>query len=214
MVGLMGSVDIMYSFVIILASIMIYAATKELYELTEHKGIKYFRRAFLFFALAYFFRSWVKFSALFGAVDPFTMRALSWISLLLFMATSTVAALYLISSLFAKHLKTRQNEMLLHLTAGLFAFIILFVVNPLVHLAIHALLLLIMVGALTYAHKQKKKNNGLYTIYVLMGIFWMLNLFDILIPSYLRPFQILVYLSSIALFMGMLYRVLRTTGAN
>ena len=52
--------EIIYSFVIIVCSLMIYFATKELYELSKHKGIKYFRLSFLFFAIAYFFRSFIK----------------------------------------------------------------------------------------------------------------------------------------------------------
>ena len=44
--------EIVYSFVIIVCSLMIYFGTKELYKLTSHKGIKYFRQSFLFFAFA------------------------------------------------------------------------------------------------------------------------------------------------------------------
>jgi len=38
--------EIIYSFVIIVCSLMIYFGTKELYKLTSHKGIKYFRLSF------------------------------------------------------------------------------------------------------------------------------------------------------------------------
>lgn len=40
--------EVIYSFVIIVCSLMIYFGTKELYELSSYKGIKYFRQAFLF----------------------------------------------------------------------------------------------------------------------------------------------------------------------
>ena len=53
--------ELIYSFVIILCSLMVYFGTKELYELSSYKGIKYFREAFLFFAIAYAFRSVIKF---------------------------------------------------------------------------------------------------------------------------------------------------------
>ena len=52
--------EIIYSFIIISCSLMIYFGTKELYKLSSHEGIKYFRQSFLFFALAYFFRSFIK----------------------------------------------------------------------------------------------------------------------------------------------------------
>lgn len=55
------SAEIIYSFVIIVCSLMIYFGTREIYRLSQHKGIKYFRTAFLFFAFAYFSRSFIKF---------------------------------------------------------------------------------------------------------------------------------------------------------
>ena len=53
--------ELIYSFVIIACSLMVYYGTKELYELSSYKGIKYFRQAFLFFAIAYFFRYSIRF---------------------------------------------------------------------------------------------------------------------------------------------------------
>ena len=45
-------VELTFATIIVVASLIIYLRTKELYELSEHKGIKYFRNTFLFFALA------------------------------------------------------------------------------------------------------------------------------------------------------------------
>src|SRR3989339_145081 len=61
--------EILYSFVIIVCSLMIYFGTKELYELSSHKGIKYFRLSFLFFAIAYFFRSFIKFIVMYFNIE-------------------------------------------------------------------------------------------------------------------------------------------------
>ena len=57
--------ELIYSFVIIVCSLMVYYATKEMYELSSYKGIKYFRQAFLFFAIAYFFRYFIQFFLVF-----------------------------------------------------------------------------------------------------------------------------------------------------
>ena len=43
--------EIIYSFVIIVCSLMIYFGTREIYNLSSYKGIKYFRQAFLLFAI-------------------------------------------------------------------------------------------------------------------------------------------------------------------
>ena len=45
-------IEPIYSVIIILFSLFIYLRTKEIYELTYYKGIKYFRNAFLFFGIA------------------------------------------------------------------------------------------------------------------------------------------------------------------
>ena len=46
-------IEFMFSLVAIAACFIVYFKTKEIYELSEHKGIKYFRNAFLFFGITY-----------------------------------------------------------------------------------------------------------------------------------------------------------------
>jgi len=47
--GVGSGTELIYSFVIMLCSLMVFFGTKQIYELSSHKGIKYFRLAFLFF---------------------------------------------------------------------------------------------------------------------------------------------------------------------
>ena len=56
--------ELIYSFVIIICSLMVYFGTKELYELSSYKGIKYFRQAFLFFAISANFSSSISLTAI------------------------------------------------------------------------------------------------------------------------------------------------------
>src|SRR4030042_1399496 len=97
--------EIIYSFVIIICSLMVYFGTRELYELSSYKGIKYFRQAFLFFAVAYFFRSFIKFVMDYFKISrilDFSPMIFGQFSLLLFMYFSSMAVFYLIYSLMWK----------------------------------------------------------------------------------------------------------------
>src|SRR3989338_8535448 len=86
--------ELIYSFVIIAISLMIYFGTKELYNLTNHKGIKYFRLAFLCFAVAFFFRSFIKFLLVSLNLDrilELNVPALATFSLIVFMYDSFIS---------------------------------------------------------------------------------------------------------------------------
>ncbi|MCK5698593.1 MAG: hypothetical protein KAH93_02010, partial [Candidatus Aenigmarchaeota archaeon] len=46
-------IELAYTFIVVVLCFLVYYKTREIYDLTGYKGIKYFRRAFLFFGLAY-----------------------------------------------------------------------------------------------------------------------------------------------------------------
>jgi hypothetical protein len=52
----------------------------------------------------------------------------------------------------------------------------------------------------------------MYAIYLMLFVFWILNIVDIIIPRFLEMVRLLIYLVSIFLFMFILYKVLRKTG--
>ena len=49
-------IEIVYFILIVALCLAIYVRTKKIYDFSSHEGIKYFRKAFLFFAAIYFFR--------------------------------------------------------------------------------------------------------------------------------------------------------------
>ena len=62
-IGVDPVIESVFSLVVIAACFMIYFKTKEIYELSQHKGLKYFRYVFLFFGITYLSRiilSWFK----------------------------------------------------------------------------------------------------------------------------------------------------------
>ncbi|MFH1332058.1 MAG: hypothetical protein ABIH63_02115 [archaeon] len=210
--------ELIYSFVIIVCSLMIYFGTKNLYELSSYRGIKYFRQAFLFFAIAYFFRSAIKFLMILfdRAIFDFSPRFLGVVTLFLFMYFSSMAVFYLLYSVMWKRWDGSSKKIyFFHLLAFVISFLTIASRRIEFHLALN-LLLLVFVGIITYTSykntKDRKKGRQLYTIYFLLFIFWVLNIFDIVVPSFFSTFKLLVYLVSLAIFMLILYKVLRKAG--
>ena len=220
--------EILYTFIIILASLMIYIATKEIYNLTKHKGIKYFRQGFLFFAIAYFFRSFIKFIILhfnLTKILDLQLKELGILTLFAFIYFSSMAIFYLLYSVLYKKLDKNQDDQesskiyIFHILAIAIALTITLFKNPLAYLIINLIFLALILIMVYYAKssikdkiKTKNKHNYLYTTYILLFIFWILNILDILIPEFLRTTQLFIYLASITIFMTILYKVLKKSG--
>lgn len=217
------STEILYSFVIIVCSLMIYYGTKELYELSSHKGIKFFRQAFLFFAFAYFFRSFIKFILFYfniqgiflipsNILNPF----IGGLTLSLFVYFSTMAIFYLLFSVVCKKSLCEKKIYYFHVIAIVLSLIVFFFRDPYVYVGLNALLLLFVITSVRASlekSEKETKNINLYAIYLLLLFFWVLNIIDILIPNFFRGFQMLIYLVSSYLFLLILYKVLRAVGS-
>ena len=211
--GIQG--EIIYSFIIIACSLMIYFGTKELYNLTSHKGIKYFRQAFLFFALAYFFRSFIKIILFYfekGELLAF-LPIFGSITLFMFMYFSSMAIFYLLYSVMWKKWKWKSTISIFHLTSLIIATTTILFRNPTAYLIINILLFTFISLTVYLSHKQpkKRKPTNLYIIYLMLFFFWILNIIDILVPNFLRTFQLFIYLTSLGIFLSILYKVIKKT---
>ncbi len=213
--------ELIYSFVIIVSSLMIYFSTKEMYELSAYKGIKYFRHAFLFFAIAYFFKSFIKMLLVyFGAsrIIDISYKAIGPITLFLFMFFGSLAVFYLVYSLICKKWQQKSNVVLsvFYIISVIISFIIINTREVWVFIAASLFILAIAIFGLYVTHKQsneKKKKSKMHIVYTLLFSFWILNIIDMLVNfSYI--YQILLYLASLGIFLVILYKVLKKTGSN
>jgi hypothetical protein len=211
--------QLIYSFVIIVCSLMVYYATKEMYELSSYKGIKYFRSAFLFFAIAYFFRYFIQFFlVLFNARDILDLSPMyiGWISLFVFLYSSAMAIFYLLYSVMWKKWNHSKSRLIMfNILALLIALIGSSIRGMLVSLVLNLVLLVFILFVLFVSYKDSKKGKrgkNLLVIYILLSIFWILNIIDILLPRFLQIYQLIIYLVSILLFMIILYKVLKKAG--
>lgn len=209
------NLEILYSFVIIITSLMIYFGTKEIYELSSHKGLKYFRIAFLFFALAYFFRSFIKFFLVYFNVTEIMRIAPNDFAILMifaFMYFSLISIFYLLYSVIWKKWKNeKQIIYLFHILALIISITCIIMNNHFFHLLINVFILLIACITIIFSHQ--KKNNYTYLAYILLAIFWTLNIIDILTPTLLYNTQIFIYLASTGIFLTILYKVLKKAGS-
>ena len=212
--------ELIYSFVIIVCSLMIYFGTKELYELSSYKGIKYFRLAFLSFAVAYFFRSFIKFILLYFNIRElyeFSPIFLGNITLFVFMYFSSLAIFYLLYSVMWKKWKNKTNRIyLFHAAAFIISLAVVLLRDPFIYLGINILLFVIVLIIVYISRKEvhKKRGHNLYFSYLLLSFFWILNIIDILIPEFFQTLQFFVYLASEFIFLLILYRVLKKAGAD
>ncbi len=211
--------ELIYSFVIIFCSLMIYYSTKEMYKLSSYKGIKYFRQAFLFFAVAYFFRYFIKVLLMFFGISgilEISPRFIGWISLFVFLYSSSMAVFYLLYSIMWK--KWNSHKMNIYLF-NILAFVIAFIGTSFIGFEVSIILNIMLLVFASFIllsgyedSRKRKKGKNLFIIYLLLFLFWILNIIDILIPSFLQFYQMIIYLISISLFMTILYKVLKKTG--
>jgi len=206
-------IDVIYSFVIIVCSLMIYFGTKEIYSLTKYEGLNYFRKAFLFFALAYLFRSLIRFLIQIFGISLTSPRTIGTITLFLFMYFSSMAIFYLLYSVMWKKFHKKQGLYYIFQTiAIIIALISILIRTKFVLLSIN-LILLLFVAFLAYdSYKKSKKKQKLYAIYSLLLIFWIFNIIDLLIPNFFQIYQLFIYLISLAIFLTILYKVLTKIG--
>jgi hypothetical protein len=152
--------EMIYSFIIIICSFMIYRATREMYELSSYKGIKYFRQSFLFFAVAYFFRYFIRFFlVIFTRPETNILSGYVYIaSLFVFLYSSAMAVFYLLYSvMWKKWNHSRQRIWLFNVLALLIASIGTVFNGMIVSLILNLILLLFGSIILSIAYKDSKK---------------------------------------------------------
>lgn len=211
-------VELLYSFVIVVCSLMIYYATKEMYELSSYRGVKYFRQAFLFFAIAYFFRYFIRFFLAFfnlREIVEISPMFVGWVSLFVFLYSSSMAIFYLLYSVMWKRWDHSKLKIyLFNFIAVVVALVGVSFRNIETDLILNLVLLVFISFVLFMAYKtskNKQKGKNLYATYLFLFIFWILNIIDILLPSFLQVYRLMIYLASILLFMVILYKVLKAS---
>ena len=212
-------IDCIYSFIVLLSCFLIYFKTKELYDLTSHRGIKYFRGSFLFFGIASLIRFAAHFFREYGIRPVFSALGLGifGFALLVMIYSSSLAMIYMIYSIFWKKFDRApfNRDYFPHILAVMIAILSMARIPALFFIFQAAwIVILITVICLAYANVRKKgRFSGLYLIYLLMfGLLIASNILEFL--SFFTPLSLFVYIVATPLFIILLYRVLRDLNSD
>ena len=213
--------ELIYSFVIIVCSLLVYFSTKKMYEVSKYPGIRYFRMSFLFFAITYFFKSFISFLFLvfdIHKIIEFSALFFGVLTLFFFMYASTMAIFYLLYSVVWKNFKEKK------FTIPLIHILVLIIsawsnlVNEVRILLGFQVFIFLFIAVYNYLSLKKskgtKKPGQLHAIYLFLFLFWMLNLADLLISGFDPILEILISMASIGLFLIILYKVVKNVGSS
>ena len=187
---------------------MIYFKTKGFYNLSKYLGIKYFRYAFLFFGLAYLSRFIIHLLQLFGMAS--NLMGLRRFMFPIFMIPvgylSTIAIFYLTYSTIWKKINYKHFLILSNLVA-----IIAFITKSPFILSILQFLLLLATFIISFIkHKRRRKTSNTRALYLLIAIFWLINIFVLDIRKFfLCEYKIIFQIMSVVVFFVIYYEVIK-----
>ena len=198
-----------YTIIVIILLSLIYLKSREMYKLTEHKGIKYFSYTFLFFALAhilrfffrFFFRNFMQLGFFMPGRPPFN------IGQIFFIYTSVMAGLFLLYSVIWKQLKWNENLVIIlfNIFAILATIIDFLTRNPYYHVVLMTFLFSLTV--IISLFKKSKRRHTFFIAYILIFLIWIINLISIEIPRFLFQLRFLLYMISVGIYLLILWRL-------
>ena len=202
--------EFVYTIIVVLLCFLVYYKTRGIYDLTKYKGIQFFRYAFLFFGLAYASRLFLHF-LLIGNITfdlDLSRRIIMPFSSLIVAYLSTMAIFYLVYSTIWKRIKYKHFLVfsnIIALSVSLVAFISR---SPIIVSLIQLMLLVFAVLVSFKIHKNVKKISHIRLLYLLILIFWLINLF-VSGPNRFMPFEIKLFFQAISIIVFFLiyYRV-------
>ena len=213
-------IEIVYFLVIFALCLIIYFRTKEIYSLTKHKGIKYFRNTFLFFAFAFSFRLFTSLFFIFRGFssrhEPFHLMSFAFTFIAYF---SSLAILSLTLSLIWKQLSNIKInlDLFMHLFVLLLTLIMFLTAsfNILIFIQLVVFVFSVVLSFIVFA-KTKRKSffSKMHLVYLFLFILWFVNLLGPmgnLFDFYNRGF---VYTVTALIFVYIVYKVIKRTSVD
>ena len=172
-------VELSYTLIVVFLCFAIYYKTREIYNLTNHEGIKYFRLTFLFFGFAYISRFIFVLLKLMGITFDIDFPRIIFgnFPLMLVGYFSTMAILSLTYSILWKKLQIKHIFLIFNVIALLISGIT-FISKSSVILTLTQAVLLIFTSIIIayYIMSKSGKISQLYILYILFFLFWMVNI--------------------------------------
>lgn len=212
--------EVSYSISIFILCSLIYLRTKEIYELTSEKSIRYFRYSFLFLGIAYLSRSVLYLLLSWGVIFEIPprllfpdLRIVALFSGFFLAYFGSLSILYLILSLIWRKLGENSQETIAHILSVFVALLtFLFKATSLVGSQLIFFTILLTAIYLNYQKAETKKPffSGVYPIYILIFVFWVINVILLTIRMQFEM-KLILYLLSVFFVGYIAYRVSRMT---
>jgi hypothetical protein len=208
---LTGAVSgLLFTIIAFVFCLLIYLRTKESYELTRHKGILYFRNAFLFLGLSYLLRFIFDLAHLSRFIFDFILPREVFVPLFILPLSylSTMGIFYLLFSISWKRFDSRYMELMSHLFALALALASIITGSPFVLLILQCTLLLIVV-AMSLAMHIAGRVSKVKLLYLLVALLWLINLLviDRGRPHFPFAVELVFQLASLAVFAVLYSRI-------
>jgi hypothetical protein len=202
--------ELVFTILAVIFCLLIFIKTKESYELTKHKGIKYFRLAFLFFGLSYILRFLLSLVMLsrFAFEIAIPRELFMLFSIVLLGYFSTMGILYLIFGAIWKHFNQARMLVFGHTIALLLSLVCFVTRSPMALLLLQCVLLVIAVILRFVITKKESKLSQTKVLYILISLFWLINLLVIDSRRHLPlPLEVFFYVVSLVVFVMIYLKV-------
>ncbi|MCB9362121.1 hypothetical protein H6504_01675 [Candidatus Woesearchaeota archaeon] len=201
--------ELVFFLIVTALCLYIYIRTKEIYELSGHKGLFFFRNTFLFFAIAFFFRLLhilIIFSKDFFGI--MLRGEVHMVSLLVVGYASTVALFSLTATILARDIPWSkvQTDIAMQLIA-LVVIIGVFITGSYnIILLLNMIMILVMLIALFITHKKKILSVNRIT-YLLLIAFWLVTMMAFTPGRLDLTTKLVLYALTAAIFISIFIRV-------
>jgi len=186
------AVELAYTLIVVFLCFTIYYKTREIYDLTKHEGVNYFRLTFLFFGFAYisrFISILLKLVVITFDID-FPRHIFGNFPMIFIGYFSTMAILSLIYSILWKKLHIKHIFLIFNVIALLIFSIAFISRSPFILILAQTVLLIVTSIIIAYYVMSKSgKISRLYILYILFFLFWIINIIA-LGPGRFIPFEV------------------------
>lgn len=205
-----------FSFIVVLLSFLIYYQTREIYSLTKHRGIFYFRNTFLLFGLAYLTRFIISLAMLNMIAIDFVMPRQMFFPLMIVPVgyLSTLALFFLAYSTVWKNFKAKNSEKIFlwgfNLAAVIVAVVSMLYRSPFLMSLIQMGLMVFILLSFAVGKKKTKKTHitKMSIFYYLLIAFWILNMFTLSPGRYMsHDIRITIQIFSSLIFIVLYFKV-------
>lgn len=193
-------IELFFALMVVILCFLIYKKTKEIYDLTSHKGIKYFRQAFLFFGVAFLSRFLLMLSIILND-GPLFGKGLFQLGFFIFIYSGLMAALLLVYSTIWNKFKDPDRYFYWINLIALSIALVDTIFNPRENFFFIITLLLLISTIISFSSRESNKTLKTYVIYIFLFLAWFSSILANFFVRFSTLSGIILYVISALLFL-------------